>query len=392
MQIYLVQSELRDSSLLFYCIHIMPHKSKSKSKRRRNKSGLKPNNARSNGTRSRNSATIVTPKTSESRYPIAANHNPESGNDIASQHTDSGYYTALSQITDSGYDTASQNPESGYDTDSRLNTLPEESAKPNGGFTATVNVTHTLPLPEKCIVHVTDIGDVPVELHHSSVGDRIARGDLKRLDSGLGLSRDFINEQFIFGPYQTTKFILKVRNRFGQYVGYVVGVFSYSLYDIDAISYLSSEDLHRNKRGRKNSQTSMPAGTRQINAGDPYVELTLVGLDEEFATTSGFNGYHLLAICIGLVNDYHLPPLGYYTRLPDLETLIKVPRPLNGLAYPFYASSVPWALEFYKRNGFMTFPPIGVKKSRGKIVKIYRNKLTGSETISSHEFPVFLPA
>lgn len=370
----------------------MPHKkskgrskSKPKSKRRKNKSGLKPNNARSNGTRSRISATNTTPKTSESRYPIAASQNSYSGYETASQNQ-------ASQNSYSGYVTASQNQasqntESGNHKPLRLNTLHEESSKPKDRFTATVNVTHTIPLPKKCRVFVTDIGHVPVKLQVSSVGETIEYGKIKRMDNGLGLNLGFIDEQFTFGPYQTTKFVLKVRNESGHHVGYVVGVFSYSLYDIDAISYLSSEDLHRNKRGRKNAQTSMPAGTRKINAGDPYVELTLVGLDEEHAETSGFNGYHLLAICIGLVNDFHLPPLDYYTRLRDLSTLIKVPRPLNGLAYPFYASSVPWALEFYKRNGFLEFKPIMVGDKL-----VYRNPLTGSDSNPIHEAPVFLPA
>jgi hypothetical protein len=350
----------------------MPHKSK----RRRRKSGLKPNNTRRNGTRNRNSATNTTPKASEFRYPIA------------SQNTESGYDTASSQNSYSGYDTASsQNTESRNHKTRRLNTLHEESSKPKDRFTATVNVTHAIPLPEKCRVFVTDIRHVPVELQVSSVGETIEHGKIKRMDNGLGLSLGFIDEQFTFAPYQTTKFVLKVRNEFGYHVGYVVGVFSYSLYDIDAISYLSSEDLHRNNRGRKNAQTSMSAGTRQIKAGDPYVELTLVGLDADHAETSGFTGYHLLAICIGLVNDFHLPPLDYYTRLPDLETLIKVPRPLNGLAYPFYASSVPWALEFYKRNGFLEFQPIMVGDKL-----VYRNPLTGSESNPIHEYPLFLPA
>jgi len=336
-------------------------------------------------------------KTNNSRTNVRNTKN--SGN---TNPSDTEYFTAKGESDEDedededSFTAKIQNNSRNNSSKNRHNTLLEPP-KPKGKFTATVNVLDVLlPLPEKCTVFVTDIGHVPVELHRSKLHDIIDHGDLKRLDKGrikdLGISRNFINGQFTFGPYQETKFVLKVSNQFGEYVGYVVGVFSYSLYDIPPIHYLSSEDLHRNKRGRKNAETSKPAGIRKINAGDPYVELTLVGLDKDSAEKSGFTGYHLLAICIGLVNDYHLPPLDYYRRLPDLNTLIKVPRPLNGFAYPFHASSVPWALGFYKRNGFLESLPIGERRIRGDIVKVYRNEFTGGETNSIHGVFVTLPA
>ena len=335
MQIYLVRSELRDSLLLFYCIHIMSTKK---------------------GKRSRN-----------------GNHRTRRRNSGNANASETEYFTANG------------------DSEKDENTSPEDE-RDDLGFTATVYVINGgLPIPGNSTVYITDIDTVPVKLQVVKAGE-IPYGKLKRLDSGLGLNRGFIHKQFTLDPSETNKFVVKVTNKNGHDVGYAVGVFSYSFYTIPPIPYSSSKDLHRNKRGRKNAETSMPAGTRQINAGDPYVELKLVALDEDFAGKSGFNGYHLVAICIGLLNEFHLPPFTHHRRMSDLETLIKVPRPLNGLAYPIYVSSVPWAVDFYIRNGFMKFPPIMVTKSRGKNVEVYSFPLTGSQSKSTHEVPLLLVA
>jgi hypothetical protein len=311
-------------------------------------------------------------------------------NNSRSNASETEYFTANdeSDEDEDSFTSKSQKNTRSKSSKNRHNISPERDVPE---FTATVYVINGgLPIPGNSTVFVTDIGNVPVKLEVVKEGP-IPYGKLKRLDSGLNLG--FIDEQFYLSSEQRNKFVVKVHNKSGRDVGYAVGVFSYSFYTIPPIPYSSSEVLHRDKkRGRKNTETSMPAGTRQINAGDPYVELKIVALDEKYAEISGFNGYHLVAICIGLLNEFHLPPFNHHRRLSDLKTLIKVPRPLNGLAYPIYVSSVPLAVKFYIRNGFMKFPPIMVRKSRGINVEIYRFPVTGSQSISTHEVPLFLVA
>ena len=276
-----------------------------------------------------------------------------------------------------------QNSGSVYNTVKNQITLSDESTKPEPKaepeFSARVFFTEVeLPIPESCILPIKDIGDVPVQREVVNVGTYIHSRPMDGIDPGT------IIKALTFEGIFRKKFVVKVTNRFGQEVGNAVGVFYNSLYTIPPIHYLSSKDLHREGlnhanpgRGRKTSETSMPAGIRQINAGDPFVELTLVGLNRSSAETSGFTGYHLMAICISLLNESK-PPF-----LPDGRGV----RPLNGLTYPIYVSSVPKAVGFYKRNGFVEFPPI---ISDGK--PIYGNHLMGSQTNLKFEVPLLLVA
>lgn len=304
MQIYLARSELRDSLLLFYCIHIMStRKGKSKSRSRsRNRNGTPNNHNR----------------------PVRNQHNRPRNN-----------ARNINYVSDSGYVTAEEN-----------------SKRDERTFTAKVFVPNVgLPIPEHCNLFIRGIGYVPVEREVVSFGQYIPSTWIKH----IGL--DFQSKHLTFSDIDHTKFVVKVTNDLGQDVGHVVGVLFYSLATIPSIPYMSSKDLHRegvNKayRYRRTTETSMLAGTHQINRGDPIVEFKLVGLNQPYAEDSGFNGYHLMAICISLLNDFHLPILPYYRRDKDM-VLVQGPRPLNGLAYPIYVSSVPGAVPFYNKNGFV---------------------------------------
>lgn len=242
-----------------------------------------------------------------------------------------------------------------YPSDSEYFTAEENSKRDERTFTSKAFVANVgLPIPEHSNLYIRGIGYVPVEREVVSFGQEIPSTWIKH----IGL--DFQSKHLTFSKIDHTKFVVKVTNDLGQDVGHVVGVLFYSIATIPSIPYLSSKDLHRegvNKayRYRRTTETSMPAGTQQINMGDPIVEFKLVGLNQPYAEDSGFNGYHLMAICISLLNDFHLPSLPYYRRNKDM-LLVQGPRPLNGLAYPIYVSSVPGAVPFYNKNGFVKVP------------------------------------
>ena len=251
-----------------------------------------------------------------------------------------------------------------YPSDSEYFTAEENSKRDERTFTAKVFVPNIgLPIPEHCNLFIRGIGYVPVEREIVTLVENsyTKRKELEIPSTWIKhIGLDFQSKHLTFSEIDHTKFVVKVTNDLGQDVGHVVGVLFYSIATIPSIPYLSSKDLHReglNKayRYRRTTETSIPAGTHQINMGDPIVEFKLVGLNQPYAEDSGFNGYHLMAICISLLNHFHLPVLPYYRRDKDLA-LVQGARPLNGLAYPIYVSSVPGAVPFYEKNGFVKVP------------------------------------
>ena len=300
--------------------------------------------------------------------------------------------------SDRGYITATGENNSGNNSDTGYVTADGEPVSNhvihNSGFQATVYalnpVKHVpvLPIPANCTLFVRDIGYVPVKREYVNEKSYIDSPHLK------GLGQSFEDSQLTFSLIDHNKFVVRVTDSAGHHMGHAVGALHYSFNPIPSTPYLSSKNLHRESlnhanpgRRRQTTETSMPAGTREIKVGDPFIDLKLFGVNQNHKRkASGFTGYHLIAICILLLNEFHLPALPYYTWRS------RGTRPLNGLAYPIYVLSVPGAVKFYEANGFLKVPLTMVTNFDGKLVEGYIHPFTGNSINAKGGTPLVLPA